>query len=310
MNKSIKATWILIAAALLCAASLVNGQTDTKDETGAVKFNDFRFLSMKGAFDWEKADYPDIVEGEGKFEIEQNKLYQLYNFVDYENPTEKPFTIELKTWHDGKPDKTQVFKDLTKTDRIKLLLGGSADAGGKLALGTYKAELWYNGKAVQTIEMTIIKSRWMPREPGKWSTLNDADFSMGFAKDWTATVTDTEIVASSPDKKVLMVAKLSAAKTGAEAVSEIAGEFANYLTAVKLTDPTSTSTVNGLKVTATGGTARAKGSADAVDASFDIVETGGRVVEIAIYGTSADVNKHAGGILISQESYRPASTKQ
>ncbi len=141
MRRLTKTIWLMVAVALFGALGLVNGQT------GGPNFTEFKFFSTQGAFDWDKVVYAT--------QFEKSKLHELQVLIEFENPGEKPFNVEVKTYLDGKLIKTEPHNDMTKTGGVNAGIGGSPDTAGTVAPGVYKAELWYNGKVVKTAEATV-----------------------------------------------------------------------------------------------------------------------------------------------------------
>lgn len=96
---------------------------------------------------------------------------------------------------------------------------------------------------------------WKPPQPEKWASLQDANFTMGFAKEWTVSEEPNVIMGNPADKKIVIIAKVVAAKTAQEAMAYLQEDLGGYLAGIKITDPEFKREENGLKVLATGGTA-------------------------------------------------------
>jgi hypothetical protein len=173
------------------------------------------------------------------------------------------------------------------------------------------APLWVRAadeKPAQDDPKEEPKVEWKKPQPEQWATIPEANFKIGFAKDWKLSG-KTIKQGSSPDNQVGISAYIALEHTPKEAVANLQEQISQWHDGLQLTDPQEERECNGLKVLMTGGTAKHKKDGTVIDVAVDIVQApteDHKIVVILMMGVHDAMEKNSVGILTAQESYQKA----
>ncbi len=117
------------------------------EEPAGLKFTELKFLSMQGAFDWDKAKYADT--------FNRAQLYELQIMFTFENPSSQPFSVESRMYLNGKLFRTDPHKDLKGGGSEASPIVGDSQKAGTVEAGTYRYEVVLNGKVLMSAEAMV-----------------------------------------------------------------------------------------------------------------------------------------------------------
>lgn len=258
---------LAVTVGLVCVSA-------SRAQSPGVNFTQFKFFSTKDDFDWDKVVYAT--------QFDPAELHQMQVLIEFENPSSKPFKVEVKVFRDGQLVRTEQSEELVESGGLNKASFGDNEHPGTVPAGNYRAELWYQGQKVKTAEAAVSE------KPGgggsKWLTMSDVKLTMMAPAGWDTHEQNDAMVAVNPNGQVRINAYLSERKTLDEAREDLQRTFESWCNELKLGEDLLPDEINGLTVMSLGGTGRAKDGEGQIDLWLDLIERNGRIVVVVTYG--------------------------